>query len=335
MRDDYMANDSIAVSICCLAYNHERYIRRCLDSFIMQETTFAYEILIHDDASTDGTASIIREYEEKYPDIIKPIYQKNNQYSQGVKISFVYQYPRARGKYIALCEGDDYWIDKHKLQKQYEALEDNIDCQICLHKVENVTESEESIGSFYPRDSLKSGVISQEQFIQFACSYSFQTSSYFFRVLPTSIITNMPSFMSVAGIGDTPLMLLNGSIGKAYYINETMSCYRHNSICGWNSIREKWNIDQNIMHLDNVIKLFEEFNEFTNHKYSSQIDYAIFCVMIKKCNYTNCYRELLQYKYRKEFKKFNTKEKVYYFLLAFFPVINKLHKTSKKGKHDK
>jgi len=91
----------------------------------MQKTTFPFEILIHDDASTDGTADIIREYEAKYPDIIKPIYQRENQYSKGIKISQVYQFPRAQGKYIALCEGDDYWIDPHKLQKQVDYLERN------------------------------------------------------------------------------------------------------------------------------------------------------------------------------------------------------------------
>ena len=84
----------------------------------MQKTDFPFEILIHDDASTDGTADIIREYEAKYPDIIKPIYQTENQYSKGIKVSQVYQFPRAKGKYIALCEGDDYWTDPYKLQKQ-------------------------------------------------------------------------------------------------------------------------------------------------------------------------------------------------------------------------
>ena len=73
--------DDIMVSICCITYNHEKYIREALDSFLMQNTDFKYEIVIHDDASTDNTANIIREYEEKYPDIIKPIYQKENQYS--------------------------------------------------------------------------------------------------------------------------------------------------------------------------------------------------------------------------------------------------------------
>ena len=113
------------VSICCLSYNHEPYIRDAIEGFLMQKTDFPFEILIHDDASTDGTADIIREYEAKYPDIIKPIYQTENQYSKGIKVSQVYQFPRAKGKYIALCEGDDYWTDPYKLQKQVDFLEAN------------------------------------------------------------------------------------------------------------------------------------------------------------------------------------------------------------------
>lgn len=129
-------NKTPLLSICCLAYNHAPYIRQCLDGFMMQKTDFAFEVLIHDDASTDGTADIIREYEAKYPDIIKPIYQTENQYSKGIKISGTYQFPRAKGKYIAMCEGDDYWTDPLKLQKQVDFLEKNEDYVLCCHRID-------------------------------------------------------------------------------------------------------------------------------------------------------------------------------------------------------
>ena len=115
------------VSICCLAFNHEPYIRKCIEGFLMQKTCFSFEVLIHDDASTDKTAEIIREYEAKYPKIVKSIYQSENQYSKGIKVSQIYQFPRAKGKYIAICEGDDYWTDPLKLQKQVDFLEKNED----------------------------------------------------------------------------------------------------------------------------------------------------------------------------------------------------------------
>ena len=99
--------DEIMVSIICTAYNHEKYIRDALDGFVSQKTNFKFEILVNDDASTDRTAEIIREYEMKYPDLMRPVYQTENQYSKGVRISHDILIPRARGKYLAYCEGDD------------------------------------------------------------------------------------------------------------------------------------------------------------------------------------------------------------------------------------
>ena len=128
----------IAVSVVCNAYNQETYIRDALEGFVMQKTNFKFEVLVHDDASTDKTADIIREYEAKYPDLIKPIYQTENQYSKGTGEVTKLQYERIKGKYIAICEGDDYWTDPMKLQKQYDALEAHPEVDICTHKAETV-----------------------------------------------------------------------------------------------------------------------------------------------------------------------------------------------------
>lgn len=122
------------VSISCTTYNHAPFIRQCLDGFVIQKTLFPFEILIHDDASTDGTQDIIAEYEKKYPDIIKPIYQQDNQYSKGIPIGVTFNFPRAHGKYIAMCEGDDYWTDPLKLQKQVDFLESHPDYVMCSHR---------------------------------------------------------------------------------------------------------------------------------------------------------------------------------------------------------
>ena len=128
------------VSINCMTYNHKAFIRQCLDGFMMQKCSFDFEVLIHDDASTDGTQDIIREYEVKYPDIIKPIYQKENQYSKGIDPSLKYNAPRIKGKYIALCEGDDYWTDPYKLQKQVDFLESHPDYVMCSHRFDQYYE---------------------------------------------------------------------------------------------------------------------------------------------------------------------------------------------------
>ncbi len=128
-----MGNSRPVVSICCTAYNHEKYIKDAIEGFLKQTTDFPLEILIHDDASTDKTAQIIKEYESRYPEIIKPIYQKENKYSKGHKINPEFNFSRAKGDYIAICEGDDYWIDPLKLQKQVTEMKKNSQYNISFH----------------------------------------------------------------------------------------------------------------------------------------------------------------------------------------------------------
>lgn len=125
---------SVLVSIICATFNRKDFIRPCLDGLVMQETTFEYEILVNDDASTDGTAAIVREYAARYPDKIKAVLQQENQYSKGVEISLGILYPMARGKYIAECEGDDYWTHPGKLQMQVDYLERHPECPLCYTK---------------------------------------------------------------------------------------------------------------------------------------------------------------------------------------------------------
>ncbi len=122
------------VSALCVVYNQAPYLRQCLDGLVMQETTFPYEIIIHDDASTDGSQDIIREYAERYPDRIRTILQKENQFSQKKEIWATFLIPEARGKYITFCEGDDWWCDPHKLQRQADFMEQNPDVSICYHQ---------------------------------------------------------------------------------------------------------------------------------------------------------------------------------------------------------
>ncbi|WP_289105393.1 glycosyltransferase [uncultured Bacteroides sp.] len=127
--------ESPLVSIRCTVYNHEPYLRQCLDGFVMQKTNFAFEAIVHDDASTDNSAEIIREYAEKYPDIIKPIYETENQYSKQDGSLDRIMNEHTHGKYVAFCEGDDYWTDPLKLQKQVEILEKNSNIGLCYTKI--------------------------------------------------------------------------------------------------------------------------------------------------------------------------------------------------------
>ena len=147
--------NDILLSINTMTYNHEKYIAQCIEGILMQKTNFAFELLIHDDASTNNTAAIIKEYEKKYPNIIKPIYQTENKWSKGIKISATYQYPRAKGKYIAVCEGDDYWIDENKLQMQVDFLENNPEYGMCYTKARQYNQKE----MFFYKKSFGSGFV--------------------------------------------------------------------------------------------------------------------------------------------------------------------------------
>ncbi len=116
------------VAVYMLAYNHEKWIQKAIDGIIQQETSYSFKLYIHDDASTDGTRAIIEEYAQKYPDIIVPILQEENQYSKNIPITKTFIFPRLECKYVMSCEGDDYWIDSHKIQKQVDYMQQHPDC---------------------------------------------------------------------------------------------------------------------------------------------------------------------------------------------------------------
>ena len=142
----------VLVSIICLAYNHEGYIRQCLEGFVMQKTNFHFEAIVHDDASTDRTASIIREFAAKYPEIIKPIYETENQYSKHDGSIRRIMNAETRGKYIAMCEGDDYWTDPLKLQEQVDFLESHPDYSLCCHRYKIYEEKSDTWAQDYVAD---------------------------------------------------------------------------------------------------------------------------------------------------------------------------------------
>jgi len=238
------------VSIFCATYNHVNFIAKCLEGFLNQRTDFDFEVLVHDDASTDGTTEIIREYEKKFPKLIKPIYQTFNQFSQGVRrVMFIHNIPRTKGKYIALCEGDDYWTDPYKLQKQVDFLEGNPEYVISTHNVEvrginNYTD--------WFAFSSKCVDINLEDWIK---GYPAQTSSYVFH---SYFIKDFPDWFTQLSIGDVPLVLLLmvKSKLKCGWIPNKMSVYRiHDN--GNFQVSNTHDFEKKIIQTQNLIKDFE------------------------------------------------------------------------------
>jgi len=210
--------NSPLVSICTLVYNHEPYLRECFDGFLMQKTNFAFEVLVHDDASTDGSVDIIREYTDKYPHIFKPIYQKENQYSRGVKVSATFQFPRAKGKYIALCEGDDYWTDPLKLQKQVDFLESHPGYVMCWHQCRFYYQEEDKFTIDYPMNGIDS--ITSSDFLKGLSMPQTLTLLYKREALDLKVHEKSKF------VGDIVLYYMLLMHGKGHCIGEVMGVYR-------------------------------------------------------------------------------------------------------------
>lgn len=253
------------VSICCLAYNHEPYIEDALEGFLIQETDFPFEVLIHDDASTDRTPDIIREYEAAYPHIIKPIYQSENQYSKNVRISVTYQYPRAQGKYIAICEGDDYWTAKEKLQIQYDFMESHSDYSMCFHASSVLRDGIVNKRDLYPQ--LENRDYTATELFE---KWTVPTASIFFsRTTLNYKINREEDFL----YGDIKIIEQCAHTAKVYCINKFMSVYRiHKNGMTWNDKICKSRFDRLPIHfiaikdnfplIDNVVinkKLIESY----------------------------------------------------------------------------
>lgn len=203
-------------SVCCITYNHARYISEAIDSFLMQETDFAFEILVHDDASTDGTLEIVLEYAKRYPDIIKPIIQTENQFSRGGLINPRFVFPKAKGKYIALCEGDDYWTDRTKLQKQVQFLKNHPEYVITYTDCQPFDERgyvNKNFGGM-TRD------VSSDELKQLIPLY---TLTACFR----NVIKEVPLDLMSARLGDQVIWSLLGAHGKGKYLSDILpSAYR-------------------------------------------------------------------------------------------------------------
>lgn len=217
-----MNNQDILVSIICDTFNHLPYISRCLDSLLEQKTNFLFEILVHDDCSKDGTADIVRAYADKYPLVVKPILQTENQYSKGVPIWCTYQFSRVQGKYVAFCEGDDYWVDPYKLQKQVDFLEANPDYSLIYGNIKHYIQKQDL---FVDQDWIY-GDASQEDLLikgntipTLTCCFRFNKSivnEYYFH------ISNNKHWLT----GDLPLWIIVAQGGKCKFIDQQLGVYR-------------------------------------------------------------------------------------------------------------
>lgn len=259
--------NDIKVSVLCLAYNHEKFIRECLESILEQKTDFSFEVIIHDDHSTDNTATIIREYAKYYPDKIVPIYQNMNLYSKGVAIAEEQMLSRARGKYVAFCECDDKWVDDRKLQKQYEYMERHADCSMCTHNtiVHDVNDvKRDTLFNNWEKEHLLN---EKEVFL----AWKVHTSSYFVRKEDAYRPIDFRKYW----FGDYVRLTVAYTKGNIVNLPYIMSQYNYGVKSGALNLVDHSKINERKKRVLDREYYLEELNNVSNGKYDKVISRRI------------------------------------------------------------
>ena len=259
----------VEVSVICLAYNHEKYIEECIQHLLSQKTDFQYEVLIHDDASTDRTPEILRKYAQEYPDIIKPILQKENQFSQGKILTSEFIFPKCEGKYYCMCECDDYWCDDQKLQKQYDFMEAHPEYSACVHNsiLHDCNNGKETLVNASETDK---DIEMKEVLLDWGKVY--HTSSMFYR----KEFANRPKEFYARGFGDYPRAIYFCHVGKVHYFADVMSVHRVNVENSWTTKNVASRDPQDVIkHYRKVIELLNNIDAYTEQKYHSDIVKAV------------------------------------------------------------
>ena len=233
----------LMVSIRCFVYNHEPYLRQCLDGFVMQRTNFRFEAIVHDDASTDGSAAIIREYAAKYPDIIKPIYETENQYSKRDGSLRRIMDAHMRGKYVAYCEGDDYWTDPLKLQKQVDFLETHPDFSLCTHHFRSYCQNTKELAPDwvgYKKEDFEFDLlyfVSRKAWVTQPLTFLYRRSAYVFE-----------EFKQYKLSKDVTLVYHLLKRGKGMLLKDDMGVYRLHDGGVWMGVKKEQRITAEIKY---------------------------------------------------------------------------------------
>ena len=249
-----MEQKTVMASVCMLTYNHENFISQAIKGVLMQKTNFPIELVIGEDYSTDNTRKICIDYKEKYPDKIKLLLPDNN---LGMIPNFITTLYACTGKYIALCEGDDYWTDPLKLQKQVDFLEANEDFSICFHAVKILKEREKTIVD----DFITPEMPDVTDIYRLAYGNYIHTPSVVFR-RNEEVVKSMATLLSLS-IGDYPLHMLNAKYGKIKKLPETMAVYRA-GVGVWSLKDSSYRLPRWLNMLDKLIILLKDDEELTN-----------------------------------------------------------------------
>ncbi|RDU63570.1 glycosyl transferase family 2 [Helicobacter didelphidarum] len=255
-------------SVLCITYNHKNFIAQALDSMLEQETDFPFDIIIHDDCSTDGTDTIIKEYEAKYPKIIKALYEEENQYSKRENgNNFLGIMHKMAAKYIALCEGDDYWNDPKKIQIQVDFLESHQEYVLCYHDCDVLDNDKLMPGDYHKQDGSGEMMQKFHLCIPTRCACYRNVIDYFDLNVADSIqkIIN----------GDIFVWSLLGKYGNAKYLSQIKpAIYRLHDGGVWSSLKVQ-------ERYANEVKTFFYIAEYYRNKGDSNLSNYIMILAMK------------------------------------------------------
>lgn len=268
---DWTDDEQPKVTVLVQTYNHGPYVEQCLESVLMQEAPFRVQVLVHDDASTDGTAEIVESFERKFPRVIQAVCQAENQYSQD-RAAEDFLLPLATGEYIAFVEGDDYWTDKHKLVRQVEALDSHPEQDLCVHKalLINCETGAEFLFGVHGRCDR---IVPLEELIQQKHGATPTAST----MLRRSSMAEQYAFTSTRPwltVGDIYMHFFGAKRGGAVYLDRQMSAYRHMVPGSWNS-RIAASQSERIRHVRAVVDSYIELDALTGYEFKEAFRKAV------------------------------------------------------------
>ena len=264
-----MEHNAPLVSIVCDTYNHAPYIRDALDGFLLQKTNFPFEIIVHDDASTDGTADVCRDYAARYPEKIRLIAQTVNRYRTDKKIQTHILFPQIASKYTAICDGDDLWTDPNKLRFQVAYLEAHPDCTLCICGADKIDVNGRVIGAAAPYATDR--VVDINDMIRAGGEFCSSNTI----VAPTALLNSQPAFCELTEVEDIPVHMWCAVNGYAYYFAKHMAAYRYAVPGSWSARQKRADHRTQIAHCEGVIGLLRGFDAYTNGKYADSYDHAV------------------------------------------------------------
>ncbi|RDU58582.1 glycosyltransferase [Helicobacter sp. MIT 99-5507] len=246
------------LTIICITYNHKDFITRAIEGFLEQETNFAFEIFIHDDCSDDGTKEIIESYATKYPNIIKAFYEEENQYKKGANGRYFFgELSKMARKYIALCEGDDYWNDSKKLQLQVDFLENNPKFVITYHSC-SIIDCNDNIVDFSINDWAKFDYRDGKGYDMQRLHLCLPLRCVVYRNVIDFLEPNLMQYAKKIKNADTFLWILLGEYGDVKYIKEIKPAFYRIHIGGvWSMVDEK---EKHKMHTNSFYNMAEYFS---------------------------------------------------------------------------